>query len=230
MKNVDDASRSGGRGSSAADPPRRRGLSAAVREAGLQVDTAVRAAADVYSGGHADELSAAVSSALSGGGAAAYQRNLRAERARDAYDAEHRRTARTIGTAAAVAIPMIGMRQDAMIWSSQLKPYRKGQLGEQLSMLKTRREGGRVVGEQVRTKLSRGYTVADHTTDLDMTVEAKFGHGARLSPAQRRAVQELADRYRVDWWGPRDAGGVAATGVGSALTGAATARNRQEPR
>lgn len=173
-------------------------------------------------------MSAAAAAAFSGGGREAYERRLWAERKRDSYDAQHRGVAQSIGTAAAVAVPMISARQAAMRWSSELKPYRKGQLGEQLSMSKTRREGDRVVGEQVRTKLSEGYTVADHVTGWGKTVESKFGPTARLSRAQRRAVKELADRYRVDWWGPRDAGGLAATGVGSGLAGAVTMRDRDE--
>jgi hypothetical protein len=81
----------------------------------------------------------------------------------------------------------------------------KGSLGDRLSEMRSRLEFEGVSNRQKRFDLSKRYTVADHVTDAGRPVEAKFGAGAALSPAQRLAVKEL-DGYRVDHFLPRDIG------------------------
>jgi hypothetical protein len=122
----------------------------------------------------------------------------------------------------------------------------KGDLGEQLSLLKTLAEGkpdpryaeavvgfqerlpGAVGGPGVqREVLLRGgrKTIADHVTHDGSAVEAKFGSSARLSKAQRLARAELLDRYRIDHWLPADIG--RASTVGFAGFGAPNVTDRE---
>jgi len=76
-------------------------LAQRVREATLQADTAVRAAANILTFGGADRLAAAGDALLQPGGLAGwrqrYDADLAQEQARNGYDASHRQVARTMG-------------------------------------------------------------------------------------------------------------------------------------
>ena len=118
--------------------------------------------------------------------------------------------------------------------SNALPSAVKGQLGEYLSVLKTRasREGhplysgpgpefkarmpGAVDGPGIQQDvfLSNGRkTIADHVTRDGMAVEAKFGRWADLTTNQKLARKELMDRYRIDHWLPSDIGRGGAVGL-----------------
>lgn len=99
---------------------------------------------------------------------------------------------------------MGGLGEVAGRASHYLPPSAKGKLGEALSVGKSLLRGEIPTGTQVRTQLSKGATIVDVVTNKSR-VEAKFGAKARLSPAQRRAQNELPN-YRVDRWLPRDVG------------------------
>jgi len=203
---------------SASRPMRR--LKDAAREGLIQADTAVRSAADTMTLGYADEAAAGLEALFSGGVVGyqdRYDANLARDRARDAYDEEYREIARMVGESAATAILAgKGGYEIGKQGSARLSPKDKGKLGEALSVGKSILKGDWPVEFQVRTPLSRRFTVADHRT-LREVVEAKFGPWAKLSDAQKRAVNELFN-YRVDRWMTEDAGRV--LGAISAPSGA----------
>jgi hypothetical protein len=88
----------------------------------------------------------------------------------------------------------------------------KGLMGEGLSVAKTVLKGDRPAAFQVRHTLQNGLTtVVDHDTAKGISVEAKFGPWARLSKNQRQAQKQWGDLYRVDRWGPRHVGAIAAS-------------------
>jgi hypothetical protein len=117
--------------------------------------------------------------------------------------------------------------------SNALPSAVKGQLGEYLSVLKTRAGGeghplysgrgpefdarmpGAVDGPGIQQDvyLSKGKTIADHVTRDGTAVEAKFGRWADLTTSQKLARKELTDRYRIDHWLPSDIGRAAGAGV-----------------
>jgi hypothetical protein len=84
-------------------------------------------------------------------------------------------------------------------------------LGEGLSTAKTILKGDWPEGFQVRRVLQNGRrTVVDHETKKGISVEAKFGPSARLTPNQRTAQAQWGDLYRVDRWMPGHVGAIAA--------------------
>jgi len=193
-----------------------------MREAGLQMDTAMRSAADTLSMGTADEIAAGADALFSGGVDGyrdRYEAALARELERDEYDEMHRAAARAIGESAATALlAYTGGYAVGKGVSAELAPVTKGKLGEALSVGKTLLKGDLPVKFQVRVPLSRGYTRADQATLRGYSVEAKFGPRANLRPRQIQAVEELGDTYRVDRWMPEDAGRV--LGASSAPFGA----------
>lgn len=188
-------------------PPRPWGLD--WREVALVADTAVRGAADVATFGLSDEIAAGGDALLGIGGAGGlgvrYQRNLAQQEARNRYDAEHRRAARAVGEVGATGALYASGAGAGAAWAKGLAPRAKGVLGEGLSLVKSVAKGDLPVAVQVRTPLSKSFTVADHRTLRGATVEAKFGPYARLSKPQRLAEKEVVG-YRVDRWGPHHVG------------------------
>lgn len=201
-------------------------LAQAAREAALQVDAGVRGAADMLTFGQADEMAAGANALLGiggdGGFAERYRANLQRERTRDQYDANHRAIARTAGEVGGAGLLYVGGAGAGAARSAALPPKAKGLLGEVMSAGKTLVSGDLPMDFQAGLKLPSGRrTVADQITARGMTVEAKFGPWARLSRAQREALEALGARYRVDWWLPKHVGRV--TGTASATAGAAVA-------
>jgi hypothetical protein len=173
--------------------------------------------------GLADRASAAANTLLGFGGPGdfgqRYQGLLQQEQARDEFDATHRQLPNAIGGLLGAALMGKGAGRGGSNWSDSLAPMAKGSLGEAMSWVKTflGRDTPRYL--QHRTPLSRGYTVSDHLTDAGKYIESKFGRTADLSPAQRRAQQELAPNYRVDWWMPAHVGRVTGRAAGAAGAG-----------
>ena len=179
----------------------------------MQGDAVFRAAANDVTGGLADNFSAAANAGLASAGSALgfgepmdfgqlYQSNLRQELQRDRYDARYRPVAHTVGRALGTGLNALALAESGIGISDALSPVTKGQLGEILSGAKTVLKGDFPTRFQVRTPLSKSYTVVDHVTAKAIPVEAKFGYKVGpLRGAQRRAATELPN-YRVDRWTP----------------------------
>jgi hypothetical protein len=200
------------------------------REAAMQVDTAVGAAADVLSLGTIDNIAAGLDALVGRGGPGdvrqRYQANVQKQRGRDAYDAEHRQVARAAGELAGSGLLYFGGARTGARTSSNLSPAAKGKLGESMSEAKTLWKGDRVASRGKPQELQGGgYTRTDHMTKSDQIVEAKFGPHASLSHRQRQAQREFGPRYRVDRWMPYHVGRVTGAGalgagmIGQALDG-----------
>jgi hypothetical protein len=179
-------------------------------EAALQVDTLARSASNLLTGGWANNIesaNAALFDRSPGDWETHYKAQLQNHLARDAYDASHRRTAVALGDALAVGlISRAGFLAGAR-GSAALPIRMKGQLGEGLSVAKTILQGDRPAGFQVRKILDNSKaTVVDHVTDKGISVEAKFGPAAKLTPNQRYAQQQFGPLYRVDHWLPKHVG------------------------
>jgi hypothetical protein len=187
----------------------------------MQADAAARSAANATTFGLANNVSAGANALLGFGGPGdlgqRYQTLLKYERARDRYDAINRPVAQALGGLAGDALLWEGGAGAGRFLSSRLPSVAKGKLGEALSFAKTRFMGDYPIGLQVRTPLSRGYTVADSQLAKGGYVESKFGPKASLSNAQERAQQELGPSYRVDWWQPKHVGLL--TGPAAAIAG-----------
>jgi hypothetical protein len=186
------------------------------REAGLQLDTAVRGAAHTLSGGNENMIAAGADALLGRGGPGGFtdrfRTNLAREEARDDYDRGHRSVARAVGETGGLALAYkLGERGGAN-WSKKL-----GELGERLSQLKTVASGDFPVASQVKLPVSGGFTRADHATLRGKYAEAKLGSYARLRPRQREAVAEYPSAYRVDRWQDQHVGRVAGAGAAAAV-------------
>ncbi|OYU69293.1 MAG: hypothetical protein CFE28_04310 [Alphaproteobacteria bacterium PA2] len=99
-------------------------------------------------------------------------------------------------------------------WSSSQTIRDKGLLGEELSKLRSRARGQRIMtgdGARAPHDVPGGRTIPDHiSTDRAgqraNVVEAKFGPTARLSTGQRAAYAGAVENYRVDHFLPQDLG------------------------
>ncbi|MEO8113605.1 MAG: hypothetical protein ABI655_04425 [Phenylobacterium sp.] len=194
------------------------------REAAMQANAGVRAAADVFTLGKADELAAGAEALIGHGGPGdfrqRYQANLNREHEGDSYDATHRAIARTMGATVAEALLYKGGARAGAKAAGNLSPAAKGRLGEGMSQVKTALQLDRPIEIRIARKLEGGgYTYPDQVTRKGRIVEAKFGPRARLSPRQRQAQQEFGPRYRVDHWQPHHVG----RGAGAAAAGAGVA-------
>jgi hypothetical protein len=187
----------------------------ALKEAGLQADTFVRSAANTATFGLADNAEAAGDATFGGGGsgdwAHRYQSELNQQKQRDVYDSVNRGVAKRLGEIGGVGLALGDVGVLGAESSAALPIRAKGVLGEGLSAAKTVLKGDWPVGFQVRHALQNGLkTVVDHDTAKGISVEAKFGPWARLTKNQRMAQAQWGDLYRVDRWGPRHVGGIAA--------------------
>ncbi len=182
-------------------------LGGALKEAGLQADTAVRNAANTLTFGLADKADSAINAALGQGGpgnwADRYQAELNQDAARNVYDSIHRGVAKRLGEIGGVGLGLGDVGVLGAEGAAALPIKAKGLLGEGLSAAKTALKGDWPVGFQVRRTLQNGLkTVVDHETAKGISVEAKFGPWARLTKNQRQAQAQWGDLYRVDRWGP----------------------------
>lgn len=186
------------------------------REAGLQIDTAVRGAAHTLTGGDENYIAAGADALLGKGGSDdlgdRYRANLAREEARDDYDRTHRSAARMIGETAGLGLIYKLAERRGTNWSRQLPPRQKGELGERLSQVKTVASGDLPIAWQARLPVSGGVTRADHATLRGRYVESKLGSYAQLSPRQREAVAEYPGVYRVDRWQDHHVGRIAGAG------------------
>jgi hypothetical protein len=147
-----------------------------------------------------------------------YQAALKDQLARDAYDASHRGLAVALGDGLGAVLLADGAFIGGARGSAALPSVAKGQLGEDLSMVKSWLKGDPPVGFQVGKRLANGKrTVVDHVMAGDMNVEAKFG-GSPLRPNQIYAQQQFGPAYRVDRWLPDHVGAIAAP-LGPAVGG-----------
>jgi hypothetical protein len=198
----------------------------------MQVDAGVRGAADALTLGTADEIAAGIDAGMGKGGPGGikqrYRVNVERERARDAYDAEHRSAARGAGEFVGSVAGLFEGGSGLGVGVSSRLPIRvKGKLGEVMSEVKTIVKRDRVDERQVRKDVLGGYTVADHVTKGGKIVEAKFGPAASLTNRQRQAQREYGPLYRVDRWLPKHVGYVTGTiGAGAGATEQAVDRLR----
>ena len=106
-------------------------------------------------------------------------------------------------------------------WSNGLPRKVKGDLGEDLSKLRSRARGQRVKtgdGARKAQDVGGGYTIPDHITTDDAgevvnIVEAKFGRKPSLSKNQKKAYAGKIPNYRVDHFLPQDIGATAGLGL-----------------
>ena len=195
-----------------------------LKEGALQADTAVRAAANTLTFGGADNFAAAMDATLGqepGTWPQRYDADLKAQAARNVYDAIHRSAMRHLGEAGGIGIGMMGGNVAGIEGSAALPIKTKGLLGEILSTGKTILKGDWPADFQVPHRLQNGLkTIVDHDTAKGISVESKFGPSARLTKNQRYAQQQWGPQYRVDRWGPSDIGviGAGAAGAGGLLS------------
>ena len=207
------------RGAPRRPAPRRVGQR--VPEAVMQVDAAMRGAADVMSFGLANEIEASLGTRIRRSDLAhiyeAWQQSRARSTARTAFDIRHRGTARLAGEVAGVAMLRGGGSATATRRVEALPSLSKGNLGEFISYVRAFLRGDPVVRSQSTERLSRGYTRADHRTLRNRLIEAKLGRRASLKGPQLRAQRELGDRYIYEHYLPRDVGrfvGRVGAGVG----------------
>lgn len=185
-----------------------------IREAIMQADTVARSAANIATGGLADDAEAAWDAFFDqspGDWLARYKAALQNQLARDNYDASHRQAASALGNALGVGLLTYGAYGYGANTSAGLPPVEKGLLGEDLSKAKTVLQGDWPVASQVRKRVAnRRATVVDHVTAKGQNVEAKFGPKANLSPNQTLAQELWGPNYRVDRWMPYHVGALTA--------------------
>jgi hypothetical protein len=190
-------------------------------EAAMQANAAARGAAHTLMSGEDNRFAAGADALLGKGGAGGLgQRchaNLDREDAQDTYDRDHRPAARALGETLGVSLLFKGGHGAGTSWSKALPPKAKGNLGEDLSAIKTAMKGDWPAGAQQALPVSGGKTIVDIPTMRGNYVEAKLGRYARPSPRQREAQVEYAPRYRVDRWQDHHVGRI--TGVGAAAAG-----------
>jgi hypothetical protein len=186
------------------------------QEPARQADTAVRRFNNTILQGAANPIAAgadAVTGAVLAGDLSSvpqrYQSDMQEQEEREAYDLQHRRAASFAGGLAADIALYKGIGRRAAEWASGLSPKRKGQLGEDLSAIKTVLRGDWPSGAHEPVPVSGGRTYVDIPTVRGGLTESKFGPFARLRPRQREAQQEYGDRYRVDQWTPKHVGHIA---------------------
>ena len=109
---------------------------------------------------------------------------------------------------------------------NNVKGLRKGTVGDALSEMRSRLEGEGVFRTQRPVELTKSYTRVDHLTKTGRPVEAKFGFGAQLSPAQILAREELPN-YRIDHFLPEDIGKLLALPLTSFSSGFEMGRRRE---
>ncbi len=187
-----------------------------IREGGMNVDAAVRKAADVFTLGKSDQIAAGVAAGLHsrsmGQLAKNYAARLTAEQARSRYDTQSRSDAQDAGAAAATVLLAARLGIMGANWTDGLSNEAKGNIGEAFSLAKSLLKGDIPVKIQVRVPLSEGYTVADHSTIRGVPVEAKMGYSTDPTGPQRRARKELGSGYRYDVWRPHHVGTISGSG------------------
>lgn len=85
----------------------------------------------------------------------------------------------------------------------------KGALGEWLSKQRSGFRGEKVTANRDRIYVKGGYSIPDHVNASGQIVEAKLGHAAKLSKAQRAVRAKDPDNYRIDHFLAKDFGATA---------------------
>ncbi len=219
----------GARGAPTRPAPRSVGQS--VPEAVMQVDAAMRGAADVMSFGLANEIEAALGTRIRRADLShiyeAWQASRARSAARTAFDVRHRGAARLGGEIAGVAMLRGGVASATTRRVEALPSLSKGNLGEFISYVRAFLRGDPVVRSQVRVNLSRGHTRADHQTLRTRFIESKLGRMARPTTPQKRAQRELGNRYLYEHFLPADVGRVVGrAGAGAGAEAALLTRER----
>lgn len=100
--------------------------------------------------------------------------------------------------------------------NTRSKLISKGDLGEVLSLLRSRLRGQKIADVHQRVKVGTKKSVTDHRTMDDWIVEAKLGPWARLSGPQK-LLRAAHPHYRVDHFLPKDVGSMVEVPVGVAI-------------
>jgi hypothetical protein len=110
-------------------------------------------------------------------------------------------------------------------WSDGLSSFKKGKLGESLSVGKAKIMGDKIVRRERPRR--RGHTRADFVMPGDLLVESKFGRKAPLRPLQIKARETMGPLYRIEHFLPDDIGKAVGGLLGTFSARTATRTDRQ---